>query len=110
MPILDVIHEVIPYCFNYYYDTLYVRKEEKALIVDKMKAIRCVVSRDPTDPALGEVGRSLLRTSFAIPESHNGETGKDCLVRRKKDIVALYDLFIWWMEEVCHEGFFAAGP
>ena len=110
MPILDVIHEVIPYCFNYYYDTLYVRKEEKALIVDKMKAIRCVVSRDPTDPALGEVGRSLLRTSFAMPESHNGETGKDCLVRRKKDIVALYDLFIWWMEEVCHEGFFAAGP
>ena len=114
--ILDLIGEIIPSYWEHYYEEFYVRAEEVQRVVDRMKEVREIVRRNPTDLALGRLADRLMRSSFAwdhdesaVPEDYD-EVKKKSLFKHRHDIVALYDIFIRWMDYASHDGFFVVGP
>ena len=114
--ILGVLGEIIPSYWEHFYDEFLVRPEETRQIVERLKEVREAVRRDPCDPRLGKLVDYLMRSSFALDTNllHEAEdydeAKKKSLFRHRYDIVALYDIFIRWMEYASAEGFWVEGP
>ena len=114
--ILDVIGEIIPSYWEHYYEDFYVRAEEVQRIKTRMKEVREIVRHNPSDPALGKLADRLMRSSFACDCEEFSRTEdydkarKKSLFKHRYDIVALYDIFIRWMDYASHDGFFVTGP
>lgn len=114
--ILDVIGEIIPSYWEHYYEDFYVRAEEVQRIEARLKEVRKIVRRDPGNLALGKLADRLMHSAFAcdyawLPESMDcDEAKKKSLIKHRHDIVALYDIFIRWMDYASHDGFFVSGP
>ena len=123
-PLLAIFESVVPYYYEYYYDKIHFRKEEVALICDRIKSVRSQVLKDPTDPSLGKIRERLLRSSFAhtrpdgtrpddIPYGENSDkTRSELLFRNRHRIVALLDFFLWWLDNpyISSHGFWVEGP
>ena len=114
--ILDIMGEVIPSYWKHYYEDFYVRAEEVQKIQIRMKEVREIVRRNPSDPALGKLADRLMRSSFAYDCEEFSRTEdfdkarKESLFKHRHDIVALYDIFIRWMDHASVDGFWVAGP
>lgn len=114
--ILDLIGEIIPSYWEHYYEEFYVRAEEVQRVMDRMKEVREIVRRNPTDLALGRLADRLMCSSFAWDHDESAEpeyydeAKKKSLIKHRHDIVALYDIFIRWMDYASHDGFFVVGP
>ena len=114
--ILAAIAEIIPSYWDYYYEKFYVRPEETLLILSKMKQIRDIVSKNPSSDELGEFKQVFLRTTFAcdrdvISSADDYDKGRvQSLFKHRHDIVALYDIFMRWMDHVKRDGFYVEGP
>lgn len=114
--LLGVIGEIIPSYWDYYYEVFYIRSEESRRIAQRMKEVREIVRKDPCDPALGELVDRFMHSSFACDrdgvsssDSYD-EVRKKSLFKHRHDIVALYDIFIRWLDYADGCGFFVAGP
>ena len=114
--ILDVIGEIIPSYWEHYYEDFYVRPEEVQRIETRMKEVREVVRRNPSDPSLGKLANRLMNSSFACDCEEFSRTEdydnarKKSLFKHRNDIVALYDIFIRWLDYASDDGFFVTGP
>ncbi|MBP5641002.1 MAG: hypothetical protein J6X55_16095 [Victivallales bacterium] len=104
-PLLALIEEVIPYYYNYYYDSFHVRREEVEQILVRLKEVRAIVSRNPLDESLGKIAERLFTYSFAWPclPCEDGkedwtERKKNVLYSHRRELVALFDFFEWWLE------------
>mgnify|MGYP004649857277 CR=1 FL=1 len=122
-PLLALIEAVIPYYYNYYYDSFHVRREEVEQILVRLKEVRAIVSRNPLDESLGKIAERLFTYSFAwsCPPCEDGkedwtERKKNVLYSHRRELVALFDFFEWWLEGLREKphcmfyGFHIIGP
>lgn len=120
-PLQGLVEAVIPYYFNYYYDSLYICREEVEQILDKYKELRPIILKNPQDARLGTIARWLIEDSrFAYYPLENAtddknENQKRSLFTHRKEVVALYDFFVWWLTEQWkskyeYNGFCLEGP
>jgi hypothetical protein len=120
-PLLGLIETVIPYYRNYYFNTLHVRREEVEQILAKYKELRPIIMKNPLDESLGAITEWLMRSCFAMHFSASvGEDWKEqtkaVLHSRRREIVALYDFFAWWLTaqrqipDYGYDGFRIEGP
>ena len=114
--ILDVIAEVVPSYWDHYYEQFYVRAEEAQGIVARLKEVRDIVRHNPSDSALGKLADRLMCSSFAYDREEFSvtddydEARKRSLFKHRRDLVALYDIFIRWLDYARGDGFFVEGP
>ncbi len=122
-PLLALVESVVPYYYNYYYDSFHVRKEEVEQILVRLKEVRAIVAKNPLDESLGKIGERLLTYSWIWPSPSGensqqdwGKQEKSVLYSHRRELVALYDFFEWWLKgglRDCHwmsEGFHIIGP
>ena len=120
-PLLGLVETVIPYYRNYYFDTLHVRREEVEQILAKYKELRPIIMKNPLDESLGKLTEWLLDSWFSWGQGNGSndnwqELKKRILISRRREVVALYDFFAWWLTAQWHipnleyDGFRIEGP
>ena len=73
-------------------------------IIIRLKQVRAIASKNPLDKALGKIGERLFSYSFSWPCSAGEEDNlnweeqkKGILYSHRRELVALYDFFEWWV-------------
>lgn len=95
-PILAVIEDVIPDAYDYYYETLPIRKAEAKQIYQRMQEVRLKVLENPSDSSLGKIVERLRYSDFAW-DYHDNDSQERILFKRRHEIAALYKLFMLWL-------------
>lgn len=117
VPLLAVFESVIPYYYEYYYDTFHFRKEEVKLILARIEVVRRQVIIDPCDPTLGKISQRLQHSDFALLRQDgkaangiNEAERRAILVENRFRIVAFLNFFSRWLSDLRDEGFYVQGP
>ena len=108
---IAVIEDIIPYYGRYYCNVFHLRHEEVEMILERIKNIRGIIIKNPSDPSLGEIAKKLLDYPFG----YNVENGKEIytdseeeqhknLFKNRFKIVAILDFFSWWLKQHYENG------
>ncbi len=111
VPMIAVIEEIIPYYGHYYCNVFHLRHEEVEMILERIKNIRGIIIKNPSDPSLGEIAKKLLDYPFGYNVENGEEIYTDSEEEQRKNlfknrfkIVAILDFFSWWLKQHYENG------